>query len=138
MDVEVTRSKEVNFYSHVIHLVSEVKGKTSAEMNPFKIMGSTFPAGTLSGAPKYKAMQIINDIENVPRGFYGGAIGHIGLHGDCNHAIMIRTFLSHNNILVSQAGAGVVAASKPENELEEVNNKLGALNAAVEIAENIN
>lgn len=136
-DVEVSRFKQVNYYSHVIHLVSEVQGKTGEEKNPFKILGSTFPAGTLSGAPKFKAMQIIDENENEARGFYGGAIGFIGLNGDCNHAIMIRTFLSRNNTLVSQAGAGIVAASKPENELQEVNNKLGALKTAIELAESI-
>ena len=93
--------------------------------------------GTLSGAPKYKAMQIIDENENDARGFYGGAIGYFGLNGDCNHAIMIRTFLSKNNVLVSQAGAGIVAASKPESELQEVNNKLGALKSAIQMAQTI-
>ena len=101
-------------------------------------MGSTFPAGTLSGAPKYKAMQLIDEYETTARGFYGGAIGYIGLDGSCNHAIMIRTFLSKNNTLVYQAGAGVVAASKPESELQEVNNKLGALKKAIESAQTLN
>ena len=136
-DVEVSSFKKVNFYSHVIHLVSEVRGKTGDEKNPFKILGSTFPAGTLSGAPKYKAMEIIDTNEKAARGFYGGAIGFIGLNGDCNHSIMIRTFLSRNNILVSQAGAGIVAASIPEKELQEVNNKLAALKSAVDLAESI-
>lgn len=136
-NVEVTKFREVNYYSHVIHLVSEVQGDIAAHENPFKILGTTFPAGTLSGAPKFKAMQIINDNENVSRGFYGGAIGFIGPNGDCNHAIMIRTFLSQNNKLISQAGAGIVAESKPENELQEVNSKLGALKAAIALAESI-
>ena len=136
-NVEVTRFKEVNYYSHVIHLVSEVKGKTGEGKNPFKILGATFPAGTLSGAPKFKAMQIIDDTEKEGRGFYGGAIGFIGFNGDCTHAIMIRTFLSRNNVLVSQAGAGIVAASNPLNELDEVNNKLGGLKAAITLAEDI-
>ncbi len=137
-NVEVTSFKKIQFYSHVIHLVSEVQGKVDLEKNPFTIMGSTFPAGTLSGAPKYKAMQLIDKFETTARGFYGGAIGFIGFDGSCNHAIMIRTFLSKNNTLIYQAGAGVVAASKPESELQEVNNKLGALKKAIELAEKIN
>ncbi len=137
-NVEVTSFKKVHFYSHVIHLVSEVRGKLDAIRNPFRILGSTFPAGTLSGAPKYKAMQLIDENETTARGFYGGAIGYIGFDGSCNHAIMIRTFLSRYNTLVYQAGAGVVAASKPESELQEVNNKLGALKNAIKIAETLN
>ena len=136
-NVIVTQFKKVNFYSHVIHLVSEVQGDIDEEKNPFKILGSTFPAGTLSGAPKYKAMQIIDANEKTARGFYGGTIGFIGFDGSCNHAIMIRTFLSKNNTLIYQAGAGVVAASKPESELQEVNNKLGALKKAIEMAQTI-
>ena len=137
-EVEVTEFKKVKYYSHVIHLVSEVQGKVGTEKNPFKILGSTFPAGTLSGAPKYRAMQLIDEQENCSRGFYGGAIGFIGFDGSCNHAIMIRTFLSRNNELVSQAGAGIVAASMPQNELLEVNNKLGALKTAIDLAKTIN
>jgi anthranilate synthase component 1 len=137
-NVEVTSFKKIHFYSHVIHLVSEVQGIIGEEKNPFAILGSSFPAGTLSGAPKYKAMQIIDENETTARGFYGGAIGFIGFDGSCNHAIMIRTFLSKNNTLVYQAGAGVVAASKPESELQEVNNKLGALKRAIEIALTLN
>lgn len=136
-DVNVTTFKQVQYYSHVIHLVSEVQGNTSETKNPFEILAGTFPAGTLSGAPKFKAMQIIDENETDSRGFYGGAIGYIGLNGNCNHAIMIRTFLSKDNVLVSQAGAGIVAASKPENELQEVNNKLGALKSAIVKAQTI-
>ena len=136
-NVQVTSFKKVHFYSHVIHLVSEVQGKIDAIKNPFAILGSTFPAGTLSGAPKYKAMQLIDKNESTARGFYGGAIGYIGFDKSCNHAIMIRTFLSKNNTLVYQAGAGIVAASKPESELQEVNNKLGALKNAIALAENL-
>jgi anthranilate synthase component 1 len=136
--VEVSSFKKVHFYSHVIHLVSEVRGRLDSIRNPFIILGSTFPAGTLSGAPKYKAMQLIDEHETTARGFYGGAIGYIGFDGSCNHAIMIRTFLSKNNTLVYQAGAGVVAASKPESELQEVNNKLGALKKAISLAETLN
>jgi anthranilate synthase component 1 len=136
-NVEVTQYKKINYYSHVIHLVSEVTGKVGPETNPFKLIATTFPAGTLSGAPKFKAMQLINEFEPTPRSYYGGAIGFVGFDGTVNHAIMIRTFLSRNNTLVYQAGAGVVAASKPENELQEVNNKLNALKQAIELAQNI-
>jgi anthranilate synthase component 1 len=133
-EVTVTSFKKVHYYSHVIHLVSEVQGKVQEGKNAFSIMGSTFPAGTLSGAPKYKAMQLIDEQETTARGFYGGAVGFMGFDGSCNHAIMIRSFLSKNNTLLYRAGAGVVAASVPENELQEVNNKLGALKKAIELA----
>ena len=136
-EVEVTQYKKINYYSHVIHLVSEVTGTVGPEANPFKLLATTFPAGTLSGAPKIKAMQLINDYETTARGYYGGAIGFVGFDGSVNHAIMIRTFLTRNNTLVYQAGAGVVAASNPESELQEVNNKLNALKQAIELAQNI-
>ncbi|WP_462250181.1 anthranilate synthase component I family protein [Ferruginibacter sp.] len=135
--VEVTQYKKVNYYSHVIHLVSEVTGSVGPAINPFKLIATTFPAGTLSGAPKFKAMQLINDYEPTSRSYYGGAIGIVGFNGTINHAIMIRTFLSRNNTLVYQAGAGVVAASKPESELQEVNNKLNALKQAIVLAQDI-
>lgn len=135
--VEVTQYKKINYYSHVIHLVSEVRGTVGPEANPFKLIATTFPAGTLSGAPKIKAMQLINEYEPTPRSYYGGAIGIMGFNGSVNHAIMIRTFLSRNNTLVYQAGAGVVAASQPESELQEVNNKLNALKQAIVLAQNI-
>ena len=133
-EVVITQYKKINFYSHVIHMVSEVTGKVGREENPFQLLATTFPAGTLSGAPKFKAMQLINELEPTGRGYYGGAIGFIGFDGSVNHAIMIRTFLSRNNTLVYQAGAGVTVASKPESELDEVNNKLGALKNAVVLA----
>jgi anthranilate synthase component 1 len=136
-EVEVTQYKKINYYSHVIHLVSEVTGKVGPETNPFKLMATTFPAGTLSGAPKIKALQLINEYETTSRSYYGGAIGFIGFDNSVNHAIMIRTFLSSNNTLVYQAGAGVVAASTPESELQEVNNKLNALKQAIIQAQNI-
>jgi anthranilate synthase component 1 len=136
-EVEVTQYKKINYYSHVIHLVSEVTGTVGPEVNPFKLIATTFPAGTLSGAPKFKAMQLINEFEPTPRSYYGGAIGFVGFNGSINHAIMIRTFLSRNNTLIYQAGAGVVAASKPESELQEVNNKLNALKQAIEFASQI-
>jgi len=136
-EVEVAYYRQVQYFSHVIHLVSEVKGKLKEGSNPFDLLAKTFPAGTLSGAPKFKAMQLIDAYEPTARSYYGGAIGFMGFDGSCNHAIMIRTFLSRQNTLTYQAGAGVVAASNPENELQEVNNKLGALKRAVETAANI-
>jgi anthranilate synthase component I len=135
--VVVKTYREVQFYSHVIHLVSEVTGELNKEFNPAKVYGDSFPAGTLSGAPKIKAMEIIDKYENRNRGFYGGALGYIGFNGDLNHAIMIRSFLSRNNTLYYQAGAGIVAASVEENELNEVNNKLGALKMAIKTATEI-
>ena len=136
-DVKVAHYREVQYYSHVIDLVSEVTGKVKKDTNPFDLMAKTFPAGTLSGAPKFKAMELIDTYESTTRSYYGGAIGFMGFNGDCNHAIMIRTFLSRNNTLTYQAGAGVVAASDPESELQEVNNKLGALKKAIHFAEKI-
>ncbi|MCC6584442.1 MAG: anthranilate synthase component I family protein, partial [Chitinophagales bacterium] len=130
--VEVYR--EVQYYSHVIHLVSKVTAEIESTDNKIKIVGDTFPAGTLSGAPKYKAMQLIDNDENTSRGFYGGCIGHLNFNGDFNHAIMIRSFMSKDNTLTFQAGAGVVADSVPESELQEVENKLAALNKAIELA----
>lgn len=135
--VEVSQYKKINYYSHVIHLVSEVTGAVAPNSNPFKLMATTFPAGTLSGAPKFKAMQLIDSYEPTARSYYGGAIGFVGFDGTVNHAIMIRTFLSRSNTLTYQAGAGVVVASKPESELQEVNNKLNALKQAIELAKNI-
>lgn len=136
-DVEVETFKEVQYYSHVIHLVSKVRGILNPNVSPVQLVADTFPAGTLSGAPKHMAMQLINKYENIRRGFYGGAIGFMGFNGDFNHAIMIRSFLSMNNSLYYQAGAGIVAKSVPENELQEVNNKLAALRKALEMAEQI-
>jgi anthranilate synthase component 1 len=136
--VQVEVFKEVQFYSHVIHLVSKVSGKVKPTDSPLQIAFDTFPAGTLSGAPKHKAMTLINEIEPHTRGFYGGAIGFIGLDRSVNQAIMIRTFLSEGNTLSYQAGAGIVAKSMAENELQEVNNKLGALRKALQLAQTIN
>ncbi len=136
-EVSVVHYRQVQYYSHVIHLVSEVRGKVRPGTNPFELLAVTFPAGTLSGAPKFKAMELIDGYEPTPRSYYGGCIGFMGFDGSCNQAIMIRTFLSRNNSLYYQAGAGIVAASKPESELQEVNNKLGALKKAIELAEKI-
>jgi anthranilate synthase component I len=137
LDVKVEVFKEIQYYSHVIHLVSKVTGKLTDQSETIKMAAATFPAGTLSGAPKHKALTLINRYENINRGFYGGAIGYLGFNGDFNHAIMIRTFLSKDNELTYQAGAGIVSKSNPENELQEVNNKLGALRKAVTMAETL-
>ncbi len=136
-DVKVETYREVQYYSHVIHLVSVVSGKLPDEFNPVKVLADSFPAGTLSGAPKFRAMELIDEYEGDRRGYYGGCIGYFGFNGDCNHAIMIRSFLSKNNILFYQAGAGVVQQSKEESELAEVNNKLAALKQALIMAEKI-
>ncbi|MDP4150753.1 MAG: anthranilate synthase component I family protein [Bacteroidota bacterium] len=136
-EVTVTHYRQVQYYSHVIHLVSEVSGKMREGSNPFDLLATTFPAGTLSGAPKFKAMELIDAYEPTPRSYYGGCIGFVGFDGSCNQAIMIRSLLSRSNTLIYQAGAGVVAASKPESELQEVNNKLGALKKAIQFAEEI-
>jgi anthranilate synthase component 1 len=137
-NVKVESYREVQFYSHVIHLVSAVSGELNEDSSVTDMMISTFPAGTLTGAPKYKAMQLIDKYEPARRGYYGGAIGFLDFRGQFNHAIMIRTFLSKGNILYYQAGAGIVAISDEDNELQEVNNKLGALRKAVEMAGEIN
>lgn len=136
-NITVTKLKEIQLFSHVIHMVSEVTADLPENTNPFEMVATTFPQGTLSGAPKYKALQLINEYEKDSRGYYGGCIGMVGLNGTCNQAIMIRTFLSKNNTLFYQAGAGLVAKSNPESELQEVNNKLNALKKAVEKAEKL-
>lgn len=135
--VKVETYKEVQYYSHVIHLVSKVTGEMKADANFMDIVAETFPAGTLSGAPKIRAMQIIQENEKVPRGFYGGAVGFMDFEGNFNHAIMIRSFMSKDNVLKFQAGAGIVAQSTPENELQEVYNKVGALEHAIKEAEQL-
>ncbi len=135
--VTVEVFKEIQYYSHVIHLVSKVTGSIKPEASVVRMAADTFPAGTLSGAPKHMAMTLINQYENVNRSFYGGAIGFIGFDGSFNHAIMIRTFLSQDNRLIYQAGAGVVSKSSAESELQEVNNKLTALRKALLMAEKI-
>lgn len=136
-NVNIEFYKNVQFYSHVIHLVSRVSGVVDSDISSIKVFADTFPAGTLSGAPKVRAMQLIRDIENSMRGVYGGCIGYIGLNGDLNQAITIRTFLSKNNTLYYQAGGGIVAKSNPETEVMEVKNKLGALKKAVDVAVSI-
>ncbi|WP_341660645.1 anthranilate synthase component I family protein [Blattabacterium cuenoti] len=137
-NVKVEEFKEIQVFSHVFHMVSKVSGKLEKNLSIIKVFGDTFPAGTLSGAPKYKAMELIDKIENQHRGIYGGAIGFFGLNNSCiNTAIVIRSFVSKNNTLFFQAGAGIVSDSKEEKELEEVNNKLMALFKAIELAKNI-
>ncbi|MDO6820112.1 anthranilate synthase component I family protein [Zobellia sp. 1_MG-2023] len=135
--VKVANYREVQFFSHVIHLVSKVVGQKKKDIPTMKVVADTFPAGTLSGAPKHMAMQLIEKYEKTSRGYYGGAIGFMDFDGNFNHAIMIRTFLSKNHQLHYQAGAGLVAASDPEDELQETYNKLGALTKALKIAETI-
>ena len=136
-NVMVEKDREIQFYSHVIHLVSKVTAIKKNDSSTFQIAADTFPAGTLSGAPKHRAMQLIDKYESCNRSFYGGAIGFMDFEGNFNHAIIIRSFLSKNYKLLFQAGAGIVAKSKAENELQEIYNKLGALNTALEIAEKI-
>ena len=132
-NVVVEKDREIQFYSHVIHLVSKVTGYLKSKSK--EIIGNTYPAGTLTGAPKYKAIELINQYETSKRQFYGGAIGMIDIYGNFNHAIIIRSFLSKNQALYFQAGAGVVSKSVPENELNEVYNKVGALIKSIEKAE---
>ncbi len=134
-EVKVQQLKEIQYFSHVIHLVSRVEGTLAADANPIHVFADTFPAGTLSGAPKYKALELINHYENQNRYYYGGAIGYIGFDGNMNQAIVIRSFLSRDNVLYRQAGAGIVAVSDEATELQEVNNKLGALKKAIIAAE---
>lgn len=136
-EVEVEKYKEVQYFSHVIHLVSKVVGKLKKSDADLNLVAKTFPAGTLSGAPKVKAMQLIENIETTNRSFYGGAIGMMDFNGNYNHAIMIRSFLSKNHKLYFQAGAGIVERSSEENELQEVYNKINALQKAIELAETI-
>jgi len=135
-NVEVERFKDIQFYSHVIHLVSKVTGDITSDKK-IDLISGTFPAGTLSGAPKHKAMQLIEHHENISREFYGGAIGFMGFNGDFNHAIIIRSFLSKNRRLFFQAGAGIVFKSNQDSENQEVYNKIEALRKAIKIAEKI-
>ena len=136
-NVKVEKDREIQFYSHVIHLVSKVTAEKKNNSSTFQIVADTFPAGTLSGAPKHKAMQLISKYENSNRSFYGGAIGFMDFEGNFNHAIIIRSFLSKNHELIFQAGAGIVSKSDPKSELQEINNKLGALIKALDLAEKI-
>ena len=136
-EVIVEKNREIQFYSHVIHLVSKVSCTMKKATKTFRVVADTFPAGTLSGAPKHRALQLIDQYETTKRNVYGGAIGYMDFHGNFNHAIIIRSFLSKNHELHYQAGAGIVADSVPENELQEVYNKLGALDKALTLAEDV-
>ncbi|WP_109830612.1 anthranilate synthase component I family protein [Reichenbachiella versicolor] len=136
--VTVEKFKEIQFFSHVIHLVSKVTNKLRLGKKAFDLAADTFPAGTLSGAPKHRAMQLIDKYEKSVRGYYGGMIGLMDFKGNFNHAILIRSFLSQNNKLHFRAGAGVVAKSNPDSEVQEVYNKIGALKSAIEKADEIN
>lgn len=136
--VQVETFREIQFYSHVIHLVSKVSGTLHNQQDALQMVASTFPAGTLSGAPKHMAMQLIDRYETTNRAFYGGCIGFLDFNGNFNSAIMIRSFLSKDYKLYFQAGAGIVAASNPESELQEVDNKLMALRRALQLAQDIN
>lgn len=136
--VNVEFYREIQFFSHVIHMVSKVTGTLPENADTIRIMAESFPAGTLSGAPKYRAMELIDRYEGKRRGYYGGTIGFIRFNGDINHAIMIRSFLSRDHVLYYQAGAGVVSESTEEGELQEVNNKLAALKSAIKMAQGLN
>jgi anthranilate synthase component 1 len=135
--VNVDTYAEIQYFSHVIHMVSRVSGQLFKNVEGLDIYADTFPAGTLSGAPKYRALQIINETEKISRNFYGGALGFMGFDGSINHAIIIRSILCKNNGLSYQAGAGIVADSTPEGELQEVDNKVAALRKAIEMAETL-
>jgi len=137
-EVKVDTFKEIQFFSHVIHLVSKVTAEIDDEVSSLQLVADTFPAGTLSGAPKHRAMQLINQYESGNRGYYGGCIGYLGFDGNFNQAIMIRSFLSKQNRLYFQAGAGIVSKSVSQSELQEVNNKLMALRTAIQEAKLIN
>jgi len=136
-EVVVEKNREIQFYSHVIHLVSKVICTMKKTAKTFRVVADTFPAGTLSGAPKHNALQLIDRYETTKRNVYGGAIGYMDFDGNFNHAIIIRSFLSKNHHLFYQAGAGIVADSIPESELQEVYNKLGALDKALTLAEEV-
>ncbi len=136
-NVTIDSYKKIEYYSHVIHLVSKVSAELPKKYNPLQILGETYPAGTLSGAPKHKAMQLIDNLENTNRGFYGGTVGYIGFNGKFNHAIFIRSFVSQKNKIRFQAGAGITVKSNPQSELEETENKLSALRCSIQMAKNI-
>lgn len=136
-EVVVEKNREIQFFSHVIHLVSKVTAYLKSNTKTFQVVADTFPAGTLSGAPKHMALQLIDRYENTARNAYGGALGYIDFEGNFNHCIIIRSFTSKNQQLHYQAGAGIVSKSTPENELQEIYNKLGALDKALEMAEKL-
>ena len=136
-NVRVSRNKVIQYFSHVIHLVSKVVADKPRQVSPFRVFADTFPAGTLTGAPKHKAIELIHAYEPQPRDFYGGAIGYMSFDGDMNMAITIRTVMAKDSNLYYQAGAGIVIDSQEENELREVQNKLAAIRAAIKMAEEL-
>ena len=133
--VQVTEKMCIERYSHVMHMVSNVEGRLKSGLSPMDVLKATFPAGTVSGAPKVRAMEIIDELEPVRRGIYAGAVGYLGFHGDMDLAIAIRTGVIKDGKLHVQAGGGVVADSSPEAEWEETRNKARALLRAAELAE---
>lgn len=135
--IQIDRLAEIQYFSHVIHMVSKISGTLMDDVSGLEMYRDTFPAGTLSGAPKYRAMQLIAELEKTSRNFYGGALGFIGFDGDINHAIIIRSILCKNNTLIYQAGAGVVAQSSPEGELQEVFNKTSSIRNAISKANSL-
>ena len=134
--VQVTEKMQIEYYSHVMHIVSNVEGKLKPDLNAIDVLRATFPAGTVSGAPKVRAMEIIDELEISKRGIYAGAVGYLGFNGDMDLAITIRTGIIKDGTLYVQAGAGIVADSIPQNEWIETCNKAKALLRAAEIAEN--
>jgi anthranilate synthase component 1 len=132
--VRVTEKMVIERYSHVMHIVSNVEGKRKAGVSAMDVLRATFPAGTLSGAPKVRAMEIIDELEPTKRGIYGGAVGYLGFNGDMDLAIAIRTAVIKNGTLFVQAGAGIVADSVPQSEWEETRNKARAVLRAAELA----
>ncbi|GIS67046.1 MAG: hypothetical protein CM1200mP6_01140 [Anaerolineaceae bacterium] len=133
--VELTDMMQVERYSHVMHIVSQVEGNLRADMDAFDLLAATFPAGTVSGAPKVRAMQIIATLEQNPRGPYAGVVGYIGFDGSMDTCIALRTLYMQDQWVTAQAGAGIVADSDPSNEYKETLDKVKAISLAVEQAE---
>lgn len=134
--VKVTENMRIEHYSHVMHIVSNVEGRLKPGLNAMDVLRATFPAGTVSGAPKVRAMEIIDELEVSKRGIYAGAVGYLGFNGDMDLAIAIRTGVIKDGKLHVQAGAGIVADSVPQSEWVETQNKARALLRAAEIVEN--
>jgi anthranilate synthase component 1 len=132
--VKLARNMEIERYSHVMHIVSEVHGRVSPDVPPLEVLRAAFPAGTLSGAPKVRAMQIIRELETRPRGLYGGAVGYVAKTGDLDFAIAIRTAVCRGGVFEVTAGAGIVEASVPESEAKETRDKAKAVLCAIEAA----
>ena len=134
--VHVNEFMKVEYYSHVMHIVSDIRGKLKDDKDVFDALYSGFPAGTLSGAPKIRAMEIINEFEHNRRGIYSGAIGYFDFSGDMNTCIGIRTMVKKGDSIYFQSGAGIVFDSDPQKEFEETVNKANAINSAIDFAEN--